>query len=60
MRKKTRKVTLQRETLNRMTGPDLGKANGAAGCQTTKCSTPPACTTAVGCTGNCSDVCSHN
>jgi hypothetical protein len=60
MRKKIRRMTLQRETLNRMTGLDLGKANGVGGCQTTKCSTPPGCTTAIGCTDNCSDVCSHN
>ena len=60
MRKKTRKLTLQRETVNRMTRLDLGEANGAAGCQTVKCSTPPGCTTAIGCTDNCSDVCSFN
>ncbi len=61
MRRKTRKVTLQRETLNRMNRPELRKANGG-NCETTKCTVPPGCTTTMAavCTNNCSDVCSFN
>lgn len=60
MRKKTRKMTLRRETVRRMTRPDLEKANGVAGCPSTKCSLPPGCATAPVCTNNCTDFCSFN